>query len=130
MRGMRTAMLLPVLVSLACSISTGSYTTHPSYTRKSIFVAEIEKSSATNAYELISNLRPHWLKGRGPKSIVSYAEASYPVVYVNGNRYGGQDSLGSISVANITGIRFLSAGDATTKYGIGHSGGAIEITIF
>jgi hypothetical protein len=52
-----------------------------------------------------------------------------PVVYLNGTRYGSVETLRSIHSTSIREIRFLNSSDATTRYGIGHLGGAILVAI-
>jgi hypothetical protein len=121
--------LLSATTLAACSTSKDTYGRKPPYSRDFISQEEIHRSSATNAYDLIRTLRPHWLRGRGTKSI-KYEQASYPVVYVNGARHGGIGSLSTISVENITRIRFLNAGDASNQLGMNHPSGAIMISLF
>ena len=111
----------------ACGGTKG--TIGSSYSRDLIVAEEIQITDANNAYDLVHKMRPHWLRARGRKSL-NFPEASYPVVYINRSELGGIDSLYNIPVSNISEIRYLNAGDATTKYGSGHSGGAIEITTF
>lgn len=97
--------------------------------RNYIFADEIRRSVATNAYDLIESLRPHWLRGRGPKS-VRVRMASNPIVYVDGLRHGYVSALISLPVHNIVEIQYMSSGDATIRFGIDHPGGAILISMF
>lgn len=114
---------------LACSTTKESYIETARYSRDYIFIDEIQNSSATNAFDLIETLRPHWLEGRGPKSVRNRM-TSYPVVYVDGVRHGNINSLTTIPVYNIVEIQHMSAGDATIRFGMGHPGGAILIAMF
>ncbi len=54
---------------------------------------------------------------------------AYAEVYVDGLRYGPLESLYQISTNTIERIEYLSALDATTRYGTGHMGGAILVVI-
>ena len=119
---------LLVASMLACWSVNEGHMPKTHYSRNLIIRPEIAASSAFNAYELINDLRPHWLRGRGARSLRA-SEAVYPVVYVNRIRRGDIRSLRNISVMDIKEIRFLNAGDATIAYGTGHPSGAIEITI-
>jgi hypothetical protein len=129
MRLLTGVIIVFVMGILACSSVKETSTTKVRYSRDCIYSEEIQNNSATNAYDLVSSLRPHWLRGRGPKSIVN-EEASYPVVYVNDSRHGDVNSLATISTDQITEIRFFNAGDATIRFGLNHPSGAIAITIF
>ncbi len=114
---------------LACSSTQESYGHQVPYTRNYIFEDEIKSSAAANAFDLIRTLRPHWFRGRGPKSLV-HDTVSFPIAYVDGNRYGDINSLLSLPVTNITEIQYMNAGDATIKLGMDHPAGAILITMF
>ncbi|MDQ3698157.1 MAG: Plug domain-containing protein, partial [Gemmatimonadota bacterium] len=92
-----------------------------------ITAAEIATApQAPNAYEVVQTLRPMYLHSRGPVSIRNSAPA-YPVVYLDNMRLGELESLRTIPSASITQIRYLSASDATTRWGIGHPAGVILV---
>jgi hypothetical protein len=101
--------------------------------------AEISGSTASNAYDLVQNLRPRWLNTRGQQSLgtVTRATPTGPVaamerttiaVYVDGARMGELDQLRSISARDIATIRRLSAGEATQRFGGDHPHGAILVS--
>lgn len=128
---MRLLTIFTVLCAVAllgCSTTGETHAKKTRYSRDHISYEEIQNNDASNAFDLIRNLRPQWLWGRGPKSI-NYEGAPYPVVYVDDSKHGDINSLSTISTQYITEIRFLSAGDATIRYGINHAGGAILIII-
>ena len=86
--------------------------------RNVITQEEIEKSSATDAYDLIKRLRPQWFTRRGVASGRVTTDAggglddrAEVVAYVDGIRTG---DLTAIAVELIKEVRFLSASDATT----------------
>ena len=81
---------------------------------------------ATNALEAIQRLRPNFLSTRGPGTINAVDEGI--IVYANGIRLGGTDTLRDLPVVEIKEIRYMSAADATQRFGTGHSHGAILIT--
>lgn len=90
-----------------------------------IKLEEIERSGATDTYELVRRLRPAWFRGaRGASSLGSQPAV---VVYLNGIRHGGPASLRDIPLGHVFEIRFLDASDATTRFGIGHGAGAIDV---
>lgn len=89
---------------------------------------EIEKSTAPNAYELLRQVRPNWLRGRGSPDLRGSAPV-LPVVYVGQSRYGSVETLRGISRTSLQQMRYIDAPTATTRYGSGHSGGIIMVTI-
>jgi hypothetical protein len=87
---------------------------------------QLEAASLTWAHETISRLRPEWLRTRGSTSLTR-ASASDVVIYMDGMRFGGPDSLHSIRVAEIAEIRYMTGPEATNRFGTGVSGGVIHI---
>jgi hypothetical protein len=93
---------------------------------------EIAAGAGATAYEVIQRLRPSYLHTRGamrgaPTGDSNNLEAVDVVVYVGDNRVGGSDQLRQISVNEIREIRYFTASEATTKWGTGHSAGAIQV---
>ena len=84
-----------------------------------INAAGLETVVQLDAYQAIQRLRPRWLQSRG---------TIFANVFIDGSeRQGGLEALKGLPVADISDIRFLSASDATTRYGTGHEGGVILI---
>jgi hypothetical protein len=98
-----------------------------------ITTEEIGQSTASTAYELIQRLRPNYLRTRGAvhgsptASGENRLETVDLVVYLNENRLGGTDQLRQMPISEIREIRYYSASEATTKWGTGHSAGAIQV---
>lgn len=88
---------------------------------------EIAKSSGSTALDVVRQLRSHWLITRGVAG-ANDPGAGGIMVYVDGVRRGGLESLEQIGIEQVGQIRFLDANNATTRYGTGHPNGAIEIT--
>ena len=86
--------------------------------RGEITSAEIETISVDDAMEAISLLRPQWMRGR----------SSAATIVVNGQR-STRDHLATIPVGSIVRISFMSAADATTRFGTGFPEGAIVVTL-
>ena len=84
-------------------------------------------ASSQTAYDAIAQLRPEYLRSRGRSSLRSAAPPT-AVVYVNDIRYGDLLSLKAISIEGVHMIAYMSASDATTRFGTDHLGGAILIT--
>ena len=67
-----------------------------------------------------------FLRTRGATSLQDLTPVQ-AVVYLDGVRYGKLESLRTLNIDEIREIEFISAGDATTRYGTDHLGGAILI---
>lgn len=118
-------LALPFLVG-ACASSGGSGTSRSSAL---ISTEEIEGlPGLQTAYEAIEQLRPNWLRSRGSVSLQAPAEASYPMVFMNGRRMGDMNMLRSIPITDVGTARFLSAREATTLHGTGYPAGIIDIS--
>jgi len=83
-------------------------------------------SNDLTAMALIRRLRPAWLRARGQTSMTDGA-ASYPVVYIDEIRHGGLPTLNRIPTSEIYRLEYYNTADATTRWGTGHSSGAINI---
>lgn len=129
----QSARRIPAIVMMVAAMGCASSGAAPTRNQNVITTEEIAKSSATNAYDLIQRLRPNFLRTRGavhgaPGSNGSTnIESVDLVVYLNENRLGGSDQLRQISTTDIREVRYFSASDATTKWGTGHTAGAIQI---
>lgn len=78
-------------------------------------------------YQVVQNLRPMWLQTRGNVSFRD-PEAQNPAVFVDGVEQGRVEALRRIDPSDVEEAEFLSASDATTRYGTGYPGGVIRIS--
>jgi hypothetical protein len=115
----RTSVWIALLLTAGACASggtTGSNKPKTSSTR--ITKAEINATSASSAYDVVSQLHPDWL--RPPRSTMSGAMGAAQagstsmrtplvLVYVDGVRMGGLDQLRSLSAASITSIEYADA---------------------
>ena len=125
---LRLAAVALVALSGACATS-GTAAARPN--QNVISTEEITQSAAPNAYDLIQRLRPNYLRTRGavhgtPEG-KNKLEPVDVVVYLNENRLGMSDQLRQISTLDIREIRYFNASEATTRWGTGHSAGAIQV---
>ncbi len=95
--------------------------------------ADLEEYAGRSALDVIRQLNSRWLRAtRG----AGFAGPSFARVVIDGTPYGDGnapsrsdfDELSGLSADNIDNIRFLTATDATTRYGTGYPGGVIEET--
>ncbi len=83
----------------------------------------IEAANVSTVYEVVRKLRYNWLQTR-----VRAPSGGDPVrVYVDGVNQSGVDELRRIDPSIVAEIRYLDANDATTRFGTGHTSGAILV---
>ena len=86
---------------------------------------EVRTARVPDAYQLVHNLRPSWLRTpRGPTSIGNNQDIA---VFMDGVRMGTRDALNSIAITSIRSLRFYTITEARQKFGGQTSGGAIEV---
>ena len=86
---------------------------------------EIKARNWTDAYELVATLRPNWLAERGRDS---FGSGTVIQVVMNGARMGGVTSLRRLSASDVEYLQYFDATAATTRWGVGFSKGAIELS--
>jgi len=121
-------MLLMALVVFAagCAARSGTVPYDTANEADRISPSELLGITANNAYQVILQLRPQWLRRRGPTSILE-PEGELPSVFVEGMRYDDLAVLQDIPFGEIAEIRFISGPDATTRWGTGVVAGVIEV---
>jgi hypothetical protein len=88
---------------------------------------EIQRSQLTNAYDVISTLRPRWLQTRG---VDSFTKPSEIQVYLGSTRMnGGINSLREIAALGITQLEFVDGIAASSRWGLDHASGAIVVSL-
>lgn len=89
------------------------------------------RTELSNAHEIVSRLRPQYLRGRGANSFGN-AQGGRRIplarVVLDGSPYGEVTALSQISAMVVREIRYLSSGDASIKFGTGYDGGAILVS--
>lgn len=127
-----TALLALGLLGTACasggaSTDTESESASPrvSRSRNVITRAEIEETTAENAYQVVQRLRNTWLRPRGASSARN--QETLPVVFLDGVRAGTVQVLERFRAEDVEELRYHNARDATTRWGTGYSGGIIEV---
>ncbi|KPJ84342.1 MAG: hypothetical protein AMS18_16875 [Gemmatimonas sp. SG8_17] len=120
-----TALVAILCVTASCAAGTQGSAERTRSSRAPITVEELASHQRlSNAYEAVQNLRPRWLRARGP---ASFSGAAPVIVYMDNVRAGGVDFLLGIPLDRVSEIRFFDAADATTRWGTGVAGGVIEV---
>jgi hypothetical protein len=118
---MRLLVVAVGMTAAACAAgaSAGGGGGGAGYSRNLISEAELAEVTEPDAYDIVRRLRPAWLQARGM--------GAEPVVYLDDIRLGGPDELRNVYLDQIKEIRFISASDATTRWGTDHTGGVIQV---
>ncbi|HJQ12607.1 MAG TPA: hypothetical protein VJ840_16360 [Gemmatimonadaceae bacterium] len=115
---MNKAILLAgaALLSACASSSQGTSTPRPTSQQSSsdfITSVEVAATPVSNAYDLISRLRPNWLRVE-TGSIRSGTRSQIIVVYLDDTRLGDVTTLRTISTSGIQSLRYYDATRAAT----------------
>ena len=133
MRARVVLAAMTVVVTLACATSGGGSGLRPGSPNKDLIVeSEIVAIAgrSVNALQVIEKLRPQMLRSRGAGSPTDASgETSQPKVYVDNIAYGDISTLTNLNATQIREIQFFKSGDATTRWGTGHMGGVILVTM-
>ena len=84
------------------------------------------RGSYSNLMELVQELRPRWIRSQGPDTFLG--TPGEPQVHMDGNHLGGVGVLRQLAAVGVTSIRWLAPIDASARYGLNHSHGAIVIS--
>ncbi len=90
--------------------------------------AELQEYTGESAYRTIEAIRRRWIRPQRSSGTAFGANAVYARVVIDGTIRRELRDLQSMSVDGIERMRYVTATDATTKYGTGYSGGVIEVT--
>jgi hypothetical protein len=89
--------------------------------------AALDSAGSVSAYDAVVRLRPSYLRGRGPTSLLNAGARARPVVFVDQSEYGEIESLRSLTASRIEEIRFFPGPEATTKFGSPYGAGVIQL---
>ena len=126
---MRRGLLITLMVASCTSGQGPASSTSTQLDRRNLITYEEIKAARTpgwSAWDLIAQMRPTFLRARGTTSLRDPSQVR-AVVYVDGILYGKLESLRNLNIEEIREIEFINSGDATTRFGTDHLGGAILI---
>lgn len=137
MRARAVTAAVMVVIGVGCSSggsTSGASGAPRAPSRQQDLITEAEITSraaeASNALQLVQKLRPQMLRARGRFGPADSAgTALIPKVVVDDVAYGSVDALANLNAAAVREIRYLSAADATTRWGTGYPGGVILVTM-
>lgn len=126
---MRTAMLALLLIAplaYGCASSVEAPQQASESTRNLITREQLEAMPSVTARDAVERLHRDWLRGRAGSLRTSTGRVS-PKVFVDNRPFGELPALYQFGTEEIEEIRFLSASDATTRFGTGYPGGIINL---
>jgi hypothetical protein len=129
MRRMLQGMLFAALLIFptACATrTTDTQSAAPSGRRDLLVREEIEKTQWANAYDLVRNLRPQWLRVRGRDTITG--DPGGVQVVLDDVRIGGVEALRTMPVSGVTYLQWLDGITASQRWGTGFGNGAIFVS--
>jgi hypothetical protein len=116
------AMLL--LTSLAaCAANRGAQ--GPSTNTSLITLQEIEDSHQPNLFDVVRAVRPMWL--RQFSTAVQNSQNTGVSVYVDNQRVGGLEVLRDMTTTTATSLRYYTASEAQSRFGLGNLQGVIQV---
>jgi hypothetical protein len=118
MRQWRYQAIVVVAVLLAACASSGSSRQSTAGASSDLLTtAEIDATPVANAYDLVNRLRPRWLTVSGAR-VGSISGGSVRrqiiVVYLDGTRLGGVETLRSVTTGGLKSLRYYDATRAAT----------------
>jgi hypothetical protein len=125
-RSIRGFLALMILCAgAACSAAAGGGSTSTRATL--ISFEEIQaRGPFSNLFDLVQVMRPRWLRSQGPDTLTG--QQGQVQVHMDGNRLGTVDVLRNVAASGVTSVRWLPPMDASARYGLDHTHGAIVIS--
>jgi hypothetical protein len=129
---MRAFLLLPAITLVAAAActsggvsggSTPQVHLRPSL-RGALSGVEVQAARVADAYEAVQRLRPGFLRSRSPERP---GLGSSIQVYIDNHMAGGLDMLRTVPAAAVAEIEYLSAPDATIRWGGRFREGVIHV---
>jgi hypothetical protein len=122
--GLGTILLLFFAFGMTGCASTAENGTRTNV--REITRADLEALPYRTAAEAVQNLRPQWLRTRGPRNLGGAEGQIW--VYLDDSNLGGIQTLSQISAQQIRSIRFIDGTAASARWGLDHGEGVIYIT--
>jgi hypothetical protein len=120
----RAAALLLAIAAVGCASTVARARTDSQVITRE----QMEQNRFQNAYDAVVALHANWLNVRA-KTFGTTTGGQQPqvAVYVDENRMSGVDELGTIKIQQIDHIRHYGPTEATQRFGVGHTEGAIQV---
>ncbi|HWC73971.1 MAG TPA: hypothetical protein VG454_08535 [Gemmatimonadales bacterium] len=124
---MKASLLVAAILLAGCSHNSAKTASPaPSHDSDVITADELAQTTGSTVFDAVRQLRPNWEMRARPTAMVRQNQAQL-IVYVDGTRYGGFDSLRLLKWRSAASVRYYSPGEAEAQFGPGHLLGAIEV---
>jgi hypothetical protein len=124
----RSTAVAAIVAVVACSSATQHSGTTPVGGHNVLTAAELQASQDRTLFETVQRLRPAFFRSRQVRTTTT--PVPEPVhVYVNGSRAEGLDALKLFPPRSVTEVRFYEPNEANVRFGPGHYGGLIAVTV-
>jgi hypothetical protein len=120
----RRFIALLVILTSACAGNPPGESTPRGVDRNLLTRQEMLDRNFVNVYDAVEALRNQWLLVRG---FNSFEKPSQVWVYMDNVRLGDVESLRGVAVNTIRSVRHLGPNEATARWGVGHTAGAILV---
>jgi len=121
----RGALLLLAILLCACASGGRSSGRQPAAEESVILASEIESSQQPTLYDVVRALRPLWL--RTQPTTMKMEQESGVTVYLDNQRAGGVEVLQQMRSSSAASLRFFSASEAQSRFGMNNMHGVIQI---
>jgi len=124
-------ILLFMLASFVfVSCSSGDASTRSGGQRVVWTAKQIANTGVISAYQAIAQLRPNFLRSAWEEPyVLIQPTTSTIIVYVDGMRQSDVSHLRNMAANNIQQIEYLDSKAGVERYGMGHDGGVINVTL-
>ncbi len=113
-----STLLIALFFAGCVSVAPPPHTDIHSSRYRRVSPPELMSQGTIDVVHALILCRPYLMTGRGPER---------PVPYLDGIRLTGLGSLRAVDVREVAEVVFLTATEATTHFGVGHTGGAILV---
>jgi hypothetical protein len=123
MSNLRKATLTAMIAITSCLVAPEADAQHRQRADRDLLTqADLRQLNSGNAMDAVQTLRPLWLHRRGHTGV---GRATPVRVYIDGLAWGSADALGTISLSEISSMRYVGGVEASQRWGPTHSSGAI-----
>lgn len=121
------SVLCTALVAAACGATRTSEDAPSPSGDRVLSQEEIQLSNAGNLYDVIQRRRPRWLQRSQTRPTSLTRPPAEVVVYLDGQRLGGPESLQRLTAVSAQWVEFLTPSEAQARFGHDHLGGVIHV---
>lgn len=111
-------LMLTILCACATASNQNTASSASGSTSTKLVKADIAATNLTSAYDVVSRLRPNWLRPPG-MTITGISSGTAPakqvLVYVDGDQLGPTETLRNLTTNNIISIEFLTVTQAASQ---------------